>query len=101
MATGGLLVLATASAVSGMQAAELSGTVTDATGLALPGVNVEARPAAGDGPVRTAVTDGSGAFTFTALDPGVCDVTLALAGFTPWGLSGGYYYARLNYGWGG
>ncbi len=22
-------------------------------------------------------------------------------GFTPWGLSGGYYYARLNYGWGG
>ena len=20
--------------------------------------------------------------------------------FTPWGLSGGYYYARLNYGWG-
>ena len=21
--------------------------------------------------------------------------------FTPWGLSGGYYYARLNYGWGG
>ena len=81
MAIGGLLVLATASAVSGMQAAELSGTVTDATGLALPGVNVEARPAAGDGPVRTAVTDGSGAFTLTALDPGVYDVTLALAGF--------------------
>ena len=21
--------------------------------------------------------------------------------FTPWGLSGGYYYARLHYGWGG
>ena len=21
--------------------------------------------------------------------------------FTPWGFSGGYYYARLNYGWGG
>ena len=21
--------------------------------------------------------------------------------FTPWGLSGGYYYARLNYDWGG
>ena len=20
--------------------------------------------------------------------------------FTPWGLSGGYYYARLNYSWG-
>ena len=20
--------------------------------------------------------------------------------FTPWGLSGGYYYARLNYTWG-
>ena len=20
--------------------------------------------------------------------------------FTPWGFSGGYYYARINYGWG-
>ena len=20
--------------------------------------------------------------------------------FTPWGLSGGYYYARINYNWG-
>ncbi len=81
MAIGALLVLAMASAVSGVQAAELSGTVTDATGLALPGVNVEARPATGDGPVRTAVTEGSGAFTLTALDPGVYDVTFTLAGF--------------------
>ncbi len=77
----GLAALATASGAAGMQAAGLSGTVTDATGLALPGVNVEARPATADGPVRTAVTDNSGAFALTALDPGVYDVTFTLAGF--------------------
>ena len=81
MATGALFFLAVATGASGMQGAELSGTVTDATGLALPGVNVEARPATADGQVRTAVTDGSGAFTLTALDPGVYDVTFTLAGF--------------------
>ena len=77
----GLVGLATASGAAGMQAADLSGTVTDATGLALPGVNVEARPATADGPVRTAVTDNNGAFALTALDPGVYDVTFTLAGF--------------------
>ena len=76
-----LISLAPASGASGMQAAELSGTVTDATGLALPGVNVEARPAAAGGQVRTAVTDGTGAFTLTALEPGAYDVTFTLAGF--------------------
>ena len=77
----GLACLAAASGAAGMQGAELSGTVTDATGLALPGVNVEARPATADGQVRTAVTDNRGAFALTALDPGVYDVTFTLAGF--------------------
>ena len=77
----GLACLAAASGAAGMQAAELSGRVTDATGLALPGVNVEARPATADGPVRTAVTDNGGAFALTALDPGVYEVTFTLAGF--------------------
>ena len=76
-----LFSVATASGASGMQAAELSGTVTDATGLALPGVNVEARPAAADRQVRTAVTDITGVFTLTALEPGAYDVTFTLPGF--------------------
>ena len=81
LAAAALFSLAAASGASGMQAAELSGTVTDATGLALPGVNVEARPAAADGQVRTAVTDIGGAFTLTALEPGAYDVTFTLPGF--------------------
>ena len=76
-----LFSVATASGASGMQAAELSGTVSDATGLALPGVNVEARPAAADRQVRTAVTDITGVFTLTALEPGAYDVTFTLPGF--------------------
>ena len=77
----GLACLAAASGAAGMQGAELSGAVTDATGLALPGVNVEARAATADGPVRIAVTDNSGAYVLTALDAGVYDVTFTLAGF--------------------
>ena len=62
------------------QDAALSGTVTDSTGLILPGVTVEARGADGDGAVLTAVTDGGGAFTL-AVPPGAWDVTFTLPGF--------------------
>ena len=61
------------------QDAVLSGTVTDTTGLVLPGVTVEARDAGGD-PAGTAVTDGAGLFTI-ALPPGAYDVTFTLPGF--------------------
>ena len=57
----------------------LSGTVIDTTRLVLPGVSVEARNADG-GPVRTAVTDGAGRFTF-GVPAGTYDVTFTLAGF--------------------
>jgi len=61
------------------QEAALSGTVTDTTGLVLPGVTVEARDAGGD-PAGAAVTDGTGLFTI-ALPPGAYDVTFTLPGF--------------------
>ena len=66
----GVFVLSLAAAASLPVAAAagdgtVSGTVTDTTGLALPGVTVEARGTAG-GPVLTAATDGAGEFTSRA-----------------------------------
>ena len=59
----------------------LSGTVTDTTGLVLPGVTVVARSTEAGGQVRTAATDASGRFTISGLQPGAYDVTFTLPGF--------------------
>ena len=58
----------------------VSGTVTDTTGLVLPGVTVGARGAPG-GPALTAATDAAGAFTLGGLEAGTYEVTFALPGF--------------------
>ena len=80
----GAAVLAIASALApraaGAQSAAVEGAVRDATGLALPGVTVVARPAGG-GEARTAVTGGDGRFALAALPPGLYVVTFTLAGF--------------------
>ena len=60
--------------------AVVSGTATDTTGLPLPGVTVEVRGRADDR-VRTAVTDGAGAFEIAGLPAGSYDVTFTLSGF--------------------
>ena len=73
-----LLALVVPAGVSAAQDGALSGMVTDTTGLALPGVTVEAR--APDDEIRTTVTDGAGTFTLAALAPGIYDVTFTLAG---------------------
>ena len=59
----------------------LTGTVTDTTGLILPGVTVEARSTSDGGQVRTVVSDAAGRFTFLALPPGTYDLTVTLSGF--------------------
>ena len=76
-----LVALAPASGVASIQATELSGTVIDATGIALTGVVVKARPAGAVAPVQTALTDRTGMFTLGALEPGPYDVTFTLPGF--------------------
>ena len=78
-----LLSLAGAALAPGAALAQdgaVSGTVTDTTGLVLPGVTVEARGAPG-GPVLTAATDGAGAFTIGGLEAGAYELTFTLPGF--------------------
>ena len=81
-----VLVLAAAVVAPGVASAQdaaIEGLVTDTTGLILPGVTVEARRATAGGQMQTAVTDGAGRFTMSALQPGTYDVTFTLPGFAP------------------
>ena len=57
----------------------ITGTVTDATGLILPGVTVEARDSAGN--VQVTFSDGTGQYAFSGLAPGSYEVTFILPGF--------------------
>ena len=75
-----LLLVMVAPGIAAAQDAVLSGTVTDSTGLLLPGVTVEVRSTAGD-QAHTAVTDGTGTFTITNLPAGSYAVTFSLSGF--------------------
>jgi hypothetical protein len=65
-----------------VSAVTLSGTVTDASGLPLPGVTVEASSPVLIERVRTAVTDESGRYRVVDLRPGTYSVTFTLPGFT-------------------
>ncbi len=75
------LACITAPGAAHAQDAAIEGAVTDATGLALPGVTVEARGTQPGGPTASAVTDGTGAFAIAGLPPGTYDVTFMLPGF--------------------
>ena len=75
-----LLLVMVAPGIAAAQDAVLSGTVTDSTGLLLPGVTVEVRSTADD-QAHTAVTDGTGTFTITDLPAGSYAVTFSLSGF--------------------
>src|SRR5687767_14083892 len=59
----------------------LTGTVRDTSGGVLPGVTVEASSPALIEKVRTAVTDGSGQYRITSLNPGTYALTFRLSGF--------------------
>jgi hypothetical protein len=71
-----LLVTGTASAQT------LAGTVRDTSGAVLPGVTVEASSPALIEKTRTAVTDGSGQYQITNLQPGAFAIKFSLQGFT-------------------
>ena len=77
------LVLAVALCAPGIVGAQdevsITGTVTDATSLILPGVTVEARDSAGN--LQVTFTDGTGQYSFSGLAPGSYEVTFILPGF--------------------
>ncbi|HUR36133.1 MAG TPA: TonB-dependent receptor [Vicinamibacterales bacterium] len=60
----------------------IAGVVKDPTGLALPGVTVEASSDVLIERTRSVVTDGEGQYRFVDLRPGTYDLTYALAGFS-------------------
>src|SRR5213592_3796272 len=60
--------------------ATLSGTVTDATGALIPGVEITATQTE-TGVVSTALTNESGTYQFPSLQPGPYRVNASLAGF--------------------
>ena len=78
LAFAGTILLPSVAAGQAASTASIAGSVTDSTGAVLPGVTVEAAsPALIEG-VRTAVTDGQGAYRVVALPPGTYSVTFTL-----------------------
>ena len=61
--------------------ASISGTVIDASGGVLPGVTIEVSSPALIEKVRTAASDGAGAYRITGLRPGTYTVTFVMQGF--------------------
>src|SRR6476619_8476916 len=59
----------------------LTGAVKDQSGGVLPGVTVEASSPALIEKVRTAITDGTGQYRITGLNPGTYSLTFRLSGF--------------------
>jgi hypothetical protein len=62
--------------------AQITGTVTDSSGAARPGVTVEASSSALIEKVRSVVTDGNGQYRLVDLRPGVYSVTFTVSGFS-------------------
>src|SRR5215204_3592412 len=74
-----IVVMAAPVAGQGTQTGEISGTVSSADGLTLPGATVSVRGPALQG-VRTATADQNGAYVIRALPPGQYEVTFEMAG---------------------
>src|SRR5262245_18386632 len=76
----GLLCFATAGVAQEGINATLSGTVSDASGALIPGVEVTAKNTA-TGVTSTTLTNESGTFRFPSLQPGTYEATAVLSGF--------------------
>jgi len=81
MAAGAAAILLALPTAAHAQSA-FAGVVKDATGAVLPGVTVEAASPALIEKVRTATTDGNGAYKIDNLRPGVYTLTFNLPGFS-------------------
>ena len=69
------------SPVAAQVTGRLTGTVVDASGAAIPGVEVKLLLAGQSRPILTAVTTSDGIFSITGIRPEVYDVTVESTGF--------------------
>src|SRR5919108_182839 len=76
----GLLLVLSAHALGQSTNSSVTGTVQDASGAVLPGVEVTAKNN-GTGVTANVLTNESGAYSFTTLPPGAYTVTASLPGF--------------------
>src|SRR5438445_12401729 len=74
------ILLAASSSVAQITAAIISGTIKDATGGVLPGVDIVVK-SLDTGLTRSAVTDAGGSFTIPGLPPGRYEARATLPGF--------------------
>ncbi|HXW07766.1 MAG TPA: TonB-dependent receptor [Vicinamibacterales bacterium] len=79
LAAAVLLLLGVSTALA-QTTGRIVGTITDASGAALPGVTVTVAGPSLQG-TATAVSDGTGVYRFPSLPPGTYTVTAALSGF--------------------
>src|SRR5215510_14122128 len=77
-----LLCLVPSLALAQGQSGSIAGIVKDSSGAVLPGVTVEVASPALFEKVRTAVSDGQGAYKIIDLRPGTYSVTFTLTGFS-------------------
>lgn len=81
-ALAGLGYLSLGSAAWAQQGSGIAGVVRDTSGLAMPGVTIEAASPALIEKVRTVTSDGEGRYTIVDLRPGTYTVTFSLEGFS-------------------
>jgi hypothetical protein len=81
-AAWGFVMCWSSSAIAQVTGSGIAGVARDTSGGVLPGVSVEISSPALIEQVRTAVTDGQGAYQFVDIRPGVYIVTFTLPGFS-------------------
>ncbi len=82
-----VLILLASTSFAQQLTGTLSATVTDAAGAVVPNAKVTMRNET-SGDVRTTVSNGSGYFTVTAVQPGTYSVTIEAPGFKTWSQHG-------------